>query len=1292
MAYNNSGSDTEVTSCSKECVESYAKLKKLYDEQREQLGDASIEIKSYTLALKKVEAQLVCHQQNQLAYEEKIRFMKINLDDITDVLTYHKKLLAEVVKEKEELKTKLENFQSSSKGLSKLLNSQMSTRDKSGLGYGNQVHNGVLSYENEVFQSVFDSRSCDVKDSHVHDRFENVEGMHAIPPPMIGNYMPSGPDREVDDSMFTYGPKQSKTSESDNQTSNFDSCESISNVETLESVLEPVVVEPKVVSQPKVWSDAPMIKEYESDSDDEYVIQPSKEQERPSFAFVNTVKHVKTPRETVKEQNTYSPSPKADKRDWNGLMSKRLGLGYGFTKKACFVCGSFSHLIRDCDFHEKRMAKQVELNKKKVNTARQNLSSHAISTSAARKVNAVRPIMCNKKNKVLFTDTEYLVLYSDFKLPNENQVLLRIPKQNNMYSFNLKNIVPSGGLACLIAKATVDESNKWHRRLGHHARSDNQANKTAGPEEANHSACTKDNIDAGYSAKEADPAQDYFVLPIYFSYTSTDKSSEAKNEDEKHTKDTCLKTNEEPVDQEDQAFLEEIERLKRQEKEANDAVEVLRKEFAQSTEDLLLQAGAARATSTNTVNTVSTPFSTANPSNFFSTDGPSNPNLTNYADQDDSQIPALEDIYGNSNDGVFTNASYGDEGAMADITNLESTVNVSPIPTSSIHSIQPTTQILGDPKSAVQTRSKVWILVYLPYGKKAIRTKWVYMNKQNERGVVVRNKARLVAQGHRQEEGIDYDEARVKTESVVIVISFYLLPFLFASLSRSSGRTSFAKSTVNGASGSGNTATSHYHTWLSALISKKTRRLRRRANWAACQEFSVSVPSHAGFLGQAAGTAEEQAKNFRWGLHKSILDRVLCMEFNVLLKQRRSDKRPKEWWTSSGRSLSRIVSGVMTWRKDRHGFGQAGPVVVPRQKQGTIEGYTLPSLHNVDPVDTLRRVSSCEALFPNFKTLFPEELPGGIQPFAISCERVRSLFGSTVERSASLEIKPALVYRTILTLPSGSGDFRFIVMLQRKFSRESNVVADARTRLCCVPEILPSEVFVGPITTEIQRKLSLSWVVVDRLDQDNAFSSLFRKVFPSVRLAEIFLQEIVRDLHGISSAIAIDRDPPFTSRFGKGLQKSLGNQAQGQYGIFIKDRRDSLNCAPLRCFTGRKCRASICLEIKLVSGLLSGQRCLGVVLNEKVDVAREKLEEAQTDREMIYLNGRAESHLDRQVRVMRNKDIPFVKIPLEESSVREEALGKRGVYTDFLSSIFCHDLGMFFSVYHVSNYEDEFFF
>nr|GEY29815.1 putative ribonuclease H-like domain-containing protein [Tanacetum cinerariifolium] len=75
--------------------------------------------------------------------------------------------------------------------------------------------------------------------------------------------------------------------------------------------------------------------------------------------------------------------------------------------------------------------------------------------------------MYDKKNSVLFTDTECLVLSSDFKLPDASQVLLRVPRENNMYNVNLKHIVPSGDLTCLFGKATLDESNLWHRRLGH---------------------------------------------------------------------------------------------------------------------------------------------------------------------------------------------------------------------------------------------------------------------------------------------------------------------------------------------------------------------------------------------------------------------------------------------------------------------------------------------------------------------------------------------------------------------------------------------------------------------------------------------------------------------------------------------------------------------------------------------------------------------------------------------------------------------------------------------------------
>ncbi|GJV25003.1 hypothetical protein Tco_1377698 [Tanacetum coccineum] len=421
MAYSSSGSDTEVTSCSKECKESYAKIKKLYDEQREQLSDASIEIKAYTQALKKVEAQLVAHQQNQLWYEEKIRFMKIDLDDKTDVLTYHKKLLAEAEKEKEELKAKVEKWHNSSKNLNILLNSQMSARDKAGLGYGNQMNKGVLSYENEVFGSLFNCRSSDTEDSPVNNRY--AEGMHAVPPPMTGIYIPSGPDKEIDDSQFTYGPKQSKPSESDARSSDFTSCESNSSEETHESMPETVVNEPTVVSQPKVWTDAPIIEEYESDSEDEHVSLPSKEQETPSFA--NTIKHIKTPRQTVKKQNICSKSPKPDKKDYSGLISKKLGLDMGLLQNHVELNKQkgkgnvqrenkpiWNNVQRVN--HKNQFVPTTVLTRtgkilvktarasgtNNVSTARHNFNSQAVLTNDARKISTVKPFV-NKSVLVL---------------------------------------------------------------------------------------------------------------------------------------------------------------------------------------------------------------------------------------------------------------------------------------------------------------------------------------------------------------------------------------------------------------------------------------------------------------------------------------------------------------------------------------------------------------------------------------------------------------------------------------------------------------------------------------------------------------------------------------------------------------------------------------------------------------------------------------------------------------------------------------------------------------------------
>ncbi|GKE86203.1 putative ribonuclease H-like domain-containing protein, partial [Tanacetum coccineum] len=150
--------------------------------------------------------------------------------------------------------------------------------------------------------------------------------------------------------------------------------------------------------------------------------------------------------------------------------------------------------------------------------------------------------------------------------------------------------------------------------------------------------------------------------------------------------------------------------------------------------------------------------------NQLSFTDPTNP------DQDDSEILALEDIYKNPTDGIFTKSSYDDEGAVADFTNLEPVVN------KISKALEDGSWVDAMQEELLQFKiQKVWILVDLLYGKKEIGTKWVYRNKKDERGVVVRNKARLVSQGHRQEEGIDYDEVFApvaKIEAIRLFLAF----------------------------------------------------------------------------------------------------------------------------------------------------------------------------------------------------------------------------------------------------------------------------------------------------------------------------------------------------------------------------------------------------------------------------------------------------------------------------------------------------------------------------------------
>nr|GEW85202.1 retrovirus-related Pol polyprotein from transposon TNT 1-94 [Tanacetum cinerariifolium] len=307
-----------------------------------------------------------------------------------------------------------------------------------------------------------------------------------VPPPITGNYMPSGPDVEIDYSKFTYGLKQTSTAESDSKPSEYASCESDSSVKTSTSMPEQVENASKVLYKPKVWTDAPIIEEYESDSDNDLVSNVQEDKEKHSFA--NSIKHVKTSRENIKETGITIYSPKIEKHDRNGHTRK--GLGYAFTRKACFDdphralkdkgivdIGCSRHMTRNkahlTDYQEFKGGSIAFGGSSGRITGKGKIKAGRLDFEDVYYVEELKQYnlfsvsqMCDKKNKVLFTDTDCLLLPLNFKLPDENQVLLKIPRQHNMYSFNLKNIDPYGHFTCLFAKALIDESNKWHRRLG----------------------------------------------------------------------------------------------------------------------------------------------------------------------------------------------------------------------------------------------------------------------------------------------------------------------------------------------------------------------------------------------------------------------------------------------------------------------------------------------------------------------------------------------------------------------------------------------------------------------------------------------------------------------------------------------------------------------------------------------------------------------------------------------------------------------------------------------------------
>ncbi|GJV03169.1 hypothetical protein Tco_1336738 [Tanacetum coccineum] len=312
--------------------------------------------------------------------------------------------------------------------------------------------------------------------------------------------------------------------------------------------------------------------------------------------------------------------------------------------------------------------------------------------------------ICDKKNKVLFTDTDCLVLTEEFQLPDESQVVLRIPRERDLYTFNISELQPEQNVTC--------------------------------PSSSNGPSVMERNAD----------------------------------------------------------YAEELAKLQRQEYEAKDAAARYGYLFSQETAEIISQAEAE-------IRNHGAPdwLVKKNPAGSFEPADKSNPAVSSsvsadfnpvYADE--STLPPGQSLGSSANttrfplpsdvcmdqlsSGIFTSSSYDDD-FSATLTNLAPVVDVNPVPTRRVNTIHPQSQILGDLASPVLTRSraqksKFGESAFIGYIQDQQRTnhtdqlhwtKWILKNKRDARGIVVRNKARLVAQGHRQEEGIDYDEMDVKS-------------------------------------------------------------------------------------------------------------------------------------------------------------------------------------------------------------------------------------------------------------------------------------------------------------------------------------------------------------------------------------------------------------------------------------------------------------------------------------------------------------------------------------------------
>ncbi|GKE05310.1 ribonuclease H-like domain-containing protein [Tanacetum coccineum] len=301
--------------------------------------------------LESVEAKLAHYKKNEAMFEESINVLKLEVRLRDNALVEYKNKLEKAEKGRDELKLTLEKFQNSSKSLNNLLESKVSDKFKTGLGY-NATSSTTASPAVESFMNL-----SEMLENQEYNKSKFDKGYHVVPPPYTGNFIPSKPDL-----MFMDKIVESENMDVITVITPSDVKKIEINHESADIKNKGDAIEPKNVRKNSFRS--PIIEDWNSDDDNEVEFIPNVKTVRPS---TEKIKFVKYARETVEKVETPKQNkhyPRGNQRNWNNLMSQRLGSDFKMINKACFVCGSFEHLHYVCD---KKVIKPVWNNSSRVN-------------------------------------------------------------------------------------------------------------------------------------------------------------------------------------------------------------------------------------------------------------------------------------------------------------------------------------------------------------------------------------------------------------------------------------------------------------------------------------------------------------------------------------------------------------------------------------------------------------------------------------------------------------------------------------------------------------------------------------------------------------------------------------------------------------------------------------------------------------------------------------------------------------------------------------------------------------